>query len=197
LGCGKHFPGLGEARLDTHKELPSVRKSLALMRAQDLAPYRELRREMPFVMVAHAAYPEVTGDRAPASLSAKWMQGILREQIGYKGLIISDDLEMGGVLAAGPIEDVAVGTLRAGADIFLVCQSEAQVWRAYEAVLREAERDRRFAKLVARAAQRVLKFKRGSRELRAVKAPPTDRQIASLRIAMDKFARRVAREGRA
>jgi beta-N-acetylhexosaminidase len=147
-------------------------------------------------MVAHAAYPEVTGDRAPASLSRKWMQDVLRAQLGYQGLIISDDLEMGGVLAAGSIEDVAVGTLRAGADIFLVCQSEAHVWRAYEAVLREAERDRKFARLVARAAQRVLKFKRRAREMRPVKSPPSDRQIARLRAAMEKFAKLVARGAR-
>jgi len=197
LGCGKHFPGLGEADLDTHRELPSVRKSLALMRAQDWAPYRELRRELRFVMVAHAAYPEITGDRTPASLSRKWMQDILRRQIGFTGLVVSDDLEMGGVLAVGSIEEVAVETLRAGADLFLVCQSEAHVWRAYEAVLRQAEGDRRFARLVARAAHRVLKFKRQARELRPVKAAPTDRQVAGLRAALEKFAARVAREARA
>ena len=174
-----------------------MRKGLVLMRAQDLAPYRELRRELPFVMVAHAAYPEVTGDRSPASLSRKWMQDILRKQIGYDGLIISDDLEMGGVLAAGSIEEVAVGTLRAGADIFLVCQSEAQVWRAYEAVLRQAERDRKFRKLVARAAQRVLRFKRKARELRPVKAAPGERQVEKLRVALEKFSVRVARGARA
>ena len=73
-----------------------------------------LHRQFPLVMVAHASYPEVTKNNQPASLSRKWMQQILRDRIGYRGLIISDDLEMGGVLAAGSIEDVAVETLRAG-----------------------------------------------------------------------------------
>src|SRR5262249_26858193 len=145
LGCGKHFPGLGEANLDTHHELPSIAKSWKKLWAEDLLPYRRLRREIPFVMVAHASYPAVTKDKLPASLSRKWMTDILRKKIGYRGLIVSDDLEMGGVLAAGSIEEVAVETLRAGADIFLVCHNQELVWRSYEAVLREAERNRKFA----------------------------------------------------
>src|SRR5215469_14612266 len=152
LGCGKHFPGLGEANLDTHHELPSIAKPWKKMWEQDLLPYRELHTRLPFIMVAHASYPEATtggkniGDgKLPASLSKYWMKDVLRRKIGYRGLILSDDLEMGGVLAAGSIEDVAVGTLRAGADMFLVCRNQELVWRAYEAVLRETERDRKFA----------------------------------------------------
>src|SRR5258708_11144070 len=71
LGCGKHFPGLGEAALDTHQELPAVEKSFDALWRQDLVPYRDLRRELAFVMVAHANYPQVTGDKLPASLSDK------------------------------------------------------------------------------------------------------------------------------
>src|SRR5262249_48961504 len=129
LGCGKHFPGLGEGNLDSHHSMPVVEKSWKAMWAEDLRPYRELRAQIPFVMVAHAAYPEITKDHQPASLSRKWMQEVLRKKIGYRGLIISDDLEMGGVLSTGPIEDVAVETLRAGADMFLICHNQELVWR--------------------------------------------------------------------
>ena len=167
LGCGKHFPGLGEGNLDSHHDMPVVHKSWKAMWAQDLVPYRELRSQIPFVMVAHAGYPEVTKDKLPASLSKKWMQDILRKKIGYKGLIISDDLEMGGVLSTGPIEDVAVETLRAGADMFLVCHNQELVWRGYEAVLRTAERDRKFAAHVEQAAGRVLSFKKRAAEPKA------------------------------
>ena len=104
LGCGKHFPGLGEAALDTHKELPSIAKSWKDLWAQDVAPYRELRKEIPFVMVAHANYPDVTRDKLPASLSKKWIEAILRDKVGYKGLVLADDLEMGGVLSTVSIE---------------------------------------------------------------------------------------------
>src|SRR6202043_1725234 len=121
LGCGKHFPGLGEATLDTHHELPSVKKPLRKLWEQDLVPYRSLslRRELPFVMVSHAAFPAVTKERIPASLSKKWITDILRKKIGYRGLICSDDLEMGGVLAAAPIEQATVGHIRAGGDLAL------------------------------------------------------------------------------
>ena len=101
--------GLGEATLDTHHELPSVEKPLRKLWAEDIVPYRLLRRELPLVMVSHAAFPAVTKARTPASLSKKWITDILRKRIGYRGLICSDDLEMGGVLAAGPIEQVMIG----------------------------------------------------------------------------------------
>src|SRR6266849_3093636 len=119
LGCGKHFPRLGEATLDTHHELPSVDKPLRKLWEQDLVPYRSLslRRELPFVMVSHAAFPAVTKKRTPASLSKKWITDILRKKIGYRGLICSDDLEMGGVLAAAPIKQVTIEHIRAGGDL--------------------------------------------------------------------------------
>jgi beta-N-acetylhexosaminidase len=181
LGCGKHFPGLGEANLDTHKELPAVCKPWKRLWEQDLVPYRMLHRHMPFIMVAHAAYPSVTGDNTPASLSKKWITDILRRRIGYRGLIVSDDLEMGGVLAAAPIDQAAVGTLRAGADIFLVCHNEEKVWTAYQGVLREAERDRRFAMLVADRAKRVLALKKKARQLRHHAPAPTQAVVDRLR----------------
>jgi beta-N-acetylhexosaminidase len=160
LGCGKHFPGLGEANLDTHHELPSVEKSFKKMWEEDLAPYRTLRRELPFVMISHAAFPPTTQERVPASLSKKWIADILRKKIGYRGLICSDDLEMGGVLAAAPIEQAAIGHIRAGGDLALICHQEEFIRRAHEAMIREAERDRGFARRVQESARRVLAFKR-------------------------------------
>ncbi len=160
LGCGKHFPGLGEAKLDTHHELPSVDKPLKKLWNQDLVPYRTLRRELPFVMVSHAAFPLVTKEHTPASLSKKWITDILRKKIGYRGLICSDDLEMGGVLAAAPIEQAAIGHIRAGGDLDLICHQEDLIVRAYEAMIRQAERDRRFAGRVQESSRRVLAFKK-------------------------------------
>jgi beta-N-acetylhexosaminidase len=188
LGCGKHFPGLGEANLDTHKELPQVRKSWKKMWAEDLVPYRNLQRQFPFVMVAHASYPEVTKDKLPASLSKKWMKDILRKKIGYRGLIISDDLEMGGVLAAGSIEEVSVETLRAGADMFLICHNQELVWRAYEAVLHTAEKDKRFAAHIADAARRVVQFKRKTRELHGFAASPKVKVVSTLKKIITDFS---------
>ena len=166
LGCGKHFPGLGEATLDTHHELPSVEKPLRKLWEQDLVPYRSLslRHELPFVMVSHAAFPSVTKERTPASLSKKWITDILRKKIGYRGLICSDDLEMGAVLAAGPIEQAAIEQvtiehIRAGGNLGLICHREDFILRAHAAMIREAERDGKFARRVRESAGRVLAFK--------------------------------------
>lgn len=194
LGCGKHFPGLGEGNLDSHHDMPVIHKSWKKMWAEDLVPYRELRRQIPFVMVAHASYPEITKENEPASLSRKWMQDVLRKKIGYKGLIISDDLEMGGVLSTGPIEDVAVETLRAGADMFLVCHNQELVWRGYEAVLRTAEKDSKFRAHVVKAAQRVLAFKKKTSELRKFAAEPKDKVVQHLKKVITDFTRIVAAE---
>jgi beta-N-acetylhexosaminidase len=189
LGCGKHFPGLGEANLDSHQAMPVVHKPWKNLWAEDLLPYRELHRQVPFVMVAHACYPEVTKDKLPASLSRKWMTDVLRRKIGYRGLIISDDLEMGGALSAGSIEEIAVETLRAGADIFLVCHNQELVWRSFEAVLREAERDRRFAALVGQAAQRIFNFKKRSGELRGFAAEPKRGVVEKLKEMLLTFSK--------
>src|ERR1700677_3006068 len=140
LGCGKHFPGLGEATLDTHHKLPSVEKPLRKLWQQDLVPYRRLRRELPMVMVSHAAFPAVTKEAIPASLSKQWITGALRKKIGYTGLIVSDDLEMGAVQDFAPLEPSVVEHIRAGGDLALVCHKEEAVVRAHAALIREAER---------------------------------------------------------
>ncbi|MGA2961024.1 MAG: beta-N-acetylhexosaminidase [Candidatus Korobacteraceae bacterium] len=192
LGCGKHFPGLGEASLDSHQDLPVVLKSWRELWLEDLRPYRTLSRDLPFVMVAHCAYPSVTGDRMPASLSRKWITEVLRRKIGYRGLIISDDLEMGGVLAVADIGDAAVATIRAGADIFLVCHKEENVWRAFYTVLAEAERDRRFRQQVEAAAERSRRFKESSPALnRPAAPPPTDAGIDKLRCELSEFGEKL------
>ena len=172
LGCGKHFPGLGEGNLDSHHELPVIDKSLKHLLSEDLVPYRLLRRQLPFAMVSHAAYPQVTKSKTPASLSKIWIADILKKKIGYRGLIVSDDLEMGGVLGAAPIGEAAVEFIRAGGDLCLVCHREDRVLDAYESLTREAERDKKFAKRVAESARRVLAFKKKwKKELKPTKAP--------------------------
>ena len=160
LGCGKHFPGLGEGKLDSHHELPVIEKPLKRLWAEDLVPYRELRGQLPFVMISHAAYPDLTRDRTPASLSQVWITDILRKRIGYKNLIVSDDLEMGGVLSAAPIGKAAVEFMRGGGDLCLVCHREDSVTEAYDELVRNVERDKAFARRIAAAGRRVGAFKK-------------------------------------
>ncbi len=101
---------------------------------------------------------------------------------------------MGGVLSTGPIEEVAVETLRAGADMFLVCHNQELVWRGYEAVLRAAEKDRKFAAHVADAAKRVLGLKRRSAELRGFSREPKDRVINKLKQIVEEFTQVISTE---
>jgi beta-N-acetylhexosaminidase len=197
LGCGKHFPGLGEANLDTHKELPAIRKPWKRMWNEDLYPYRTLKAQFPFVMVAHAAYPDIMKDKKPASLSKKWMSDVLRKKIGYKGLVLCDDLEMGGVLAAASIGEAAVETVRAGADIYMACHGEEAVWNCFHAVLSEADRNRKFAELVAERSERILNFKRRSRALKRRVPQPTQRVIDRLQRELWEFGEQVRLEAMA
>ena len=191
LGAIKHFPGLGEANLDTHHELPSVDKTWRKLWAEDLAPYRALRRSAPLVLVGHAAYPAVTRDHTPASLSKKWITHILRRKIGYCGLVVSDDLEVGGVLKAAPIEQAAVQHIRAGGDLCLICHVEEHITRSYEALMKAAEGDRGFASRADESTKRVLAFKKKSKELRRRAPVPTAAKIEKLSRQLWEFGEQI------
>jgi beta-N-acetylhexosaminidase len=191
IGAAKHFPGLGGAALDTHHELPSVGRSWKGLWAEDIYPYRVMRRELPLVLVGHANYPAVTHDGAPASLSRKWISEVLRKKIGYRGLIVSDDLEMGGVLKAAPIEQAAVEFVRAGGDLCLICHQEDGILRAYEALVKETERDRRFARRVRESVARVLASKKRASELRRSAAAPEARKVEKLSRQLWEFSEQV------
>ena len=154
VGCGKHFPGLGSGALDSHLETPAIRRSGSDLWREDLAPYRELRNRLPMVMVNHAAYPDTPGKNRPASVSPYWITAALRKRIGYRGIIFSDDLEMGGILKFMPIDEAAVAAIRAGMDLLEICHSPELILRAYEALIAEGERSAAFSKLLlARATQ--------------------------------------------
>jgi beta-N-acetylhexosaminidase len=172
LGCGKHFPGLGEGKLDSHHELPAIEKPLKKLWAEDLLPYRILRGRMRLLMISHAAYPQVTKDITPASLSKVWITDILRKRIGYRHLVVSDDLEMGAVLSAAPIETAAVEFVRAGGDLCLICYREDNITQAYEELVKMTERDAKFARRAEESVRRVLALKNKSATfLRPAKEP--------------------------
>ncbi len=193
LGCGKHFPGLGEGTLDSHHELPVIEKSLKSLWAEDLVPYRTLRRQLPMVMVSHAAYPQVTRDRTPASLSKMWITDILRRRIGYRNLIVSDDLEMGGVLSAAPIGEAAVEFVRAGGDLCLVCHREDYIDKAHEALIKAGEGSR-FARRAAESVRRVLAFKKKWAGILRGGKPPSAAGIARLTRRLWEFGEQVRLE---
>lgn len=194
LGCGKHFPGLGEGRLDSHHELPVIEKTLKRLWAEDLLPYRMLRAQMPLVMISHAAYPLVTHDQTPASLSKVWITNLLRKRVGYRNLIVSDDLEMGGVLSAAPVKQAAVEHIRAGGDLCLICQGEDSIAQAYEELTKTTERDPKFAKRVRESVRRVLAFKKRSANILRRNAAPSSATVEKLSRRLWEFSEQVRLE---
>jgi beta-N-acetylhexosaminidase len=121
----KHFPGHGAVITDSHQALPIDRRELADL-AEDLTPYRRLiDNGLPAVMVAHIQFPAV--DQRPASLSQRWIRGILRGELHFQGAVFADDMSMGGAAAAGDIVTRAELALRAGCDMLPVCNDRPAV----------------------------------------------------------------------
>jgi beta-N-acetylhexosaminidase len=121
--CGKHFPGHGFVRADSHTDLPVDRRSLKAILAEDAAPYGWLNTTLSAVMPAHVVYPKV--DARAAGFSQTWLGDILRGQLGFGGTVFSDDLSMAGarVLDGAPVShaQAAVAALNAGCDLVLLC----------------------------------------------------------------------------
>ena len=194
LGAGKHFPGLGEGELDSHQDLPVIRTSLSKLWAQDLVPYRMLKRQLPMIVVNHASYPLVTRDRRPASLSPYWITQVLRRRLAYRGLIVSDDLEMGGVLKAARADEAAVEFVSAGGDLCLICHRQEIVEQAFEAIVHRAERDARFRRRALQSVGRIERF--SSRKLsRRVPRLPSPEKIRRLTTELWEFGERIRLEG--
>jgi beta-N-acetylhexosaminidase len=192
VGCGKHFPGLGGGTLDSHLETPAIHRTMRELNQEDLIPYRELRNELPMIMVNHAAYPDTPGGNRPASASAYWITKVLRQRIGYLGIIFSDDLEMGGILKFLPIEEAVIAAFRAGMDLVEICHSPELILRAYESLIAEAERSSAFRNLLlARARETSLK----RRKFFAGKASAalSARQFEALRARILRFSETIAK----
>ena len=118
--CGKHFPGHGFVKADSHVAIPVDERSLKAIMAEDAAPYDWLGMSLSAVMPAHVIYPKV--DKHPAGFSKKWLS-ILRNKMQFDGVIFSDDLSMEGASVAGSVLDGAHAALAAGCDMVLICNS--------------------------------------------------------------------------
>ncbi len=135
--CGKHFPGHGFVRADSHTDIPVDKRSLKAVLADDAAPYGWLSTAISSVMPAHVVYPKV--DARPAGFSPKWLNEILRGQLGFAGAIFSDDLSMAGARLIDGQEvsyaQAAVAALNAGCDMVLLCNQSVDGGEAVDALI--------------------------------------------------------------
>jgi beta-N-acetylhexosaminidase len=162
--CGKHFPGHGDATVDSHRSLPRVELDAARLDAVELAPFRAWCREgLGPLMTAHVVFPALDRDH-PATASRQILTALLREQLEFGGALLTDDLEMGAIGEAGGAARAAVCALEAGADGLLVCRSEDVRGQVQEELARAAADDPEVARRLDRAAAR----------LRPLAAPPGD-----------------------
>lgn len=129
--CAKHFPGLGSVRLDPHEHLPMIERTRSEMAACDLVPFQAaMAAGVAAVMTSHTIYPAYDSQN-PATLSARILTGLLREELGYEGLVITDDLEMGAIENDGLVAEAGLAAFLAGADMLLICHDHLKIMDAY------------------------------------------------------------------
>jgi len=158
LACGKHFPGHGDTDVDSHLALPSLSHDLERLRRVELLPFREAAQVMPALMTAHVVFSALD-DTRPATLSPRVLTELLRGELGYQGVIISDDLEMKAVSRRWTIPESAQLAIEAGADILLICSDVDALFETRDALAQAATESPAFEGRLRSAAQRSLSMR--------------------------------------
>lgn len=188
LPCGKHFPGHGDTDKDSHHDLPVLSHDRARLDAVELAPFREAARAgLETIMSAHVVIRALDEDR-PATLSRRVMTELLRTEIGFGGVLVSDDLEMRAVADRYPIDERTIGAVTAGCDALLICSDEDLADAAHAALTAEIESSAAFAARCREAASRMAALRRRAaslHEARAARAP----SIADVVLEIEKAER--------
>jgi beta-N-acetylhexosaminidase len=155
LACGKHFPGHGDTDTDSHLELPKIDHAWDRLEAIELAPFKlAAQANLPMIMTAHVVFAALDAKR-PATLSEQVVTGLLRQKLGFRGVIVSDDLDMRAIAGHMGIDHAAVQAIRAGCDVLLLCCNEQYQAQAEAALIKAAESDSEFRRRVGESAARV------------------------------------------
>jgi beta-N-acetylhexosaminidase len=131
LSCGKHFPGYTCATIDAHHELPTIGRSRKELEANELAVFRHFGPELDSMMIAHGYYPSLESDSIPSSLSRRVVTDLLREEMGFRGLVMTDDLDMGAILNHYSLAETIRRAIDAGNDLAMICHRIEAVEEAY------------------------------------------------------------------
>lgn len=165
VATAKHFPGHGNAAGDSHGVLPVIEDDMDLLWERDLLPYRYLVPEgLPAVLSGHLSFPEAAGDEVPASISSFFTREVLRERLGFDGVVITDDLYMAGVWVYGNqfgwgISDIVIAALEAGNDMVMLSRTPAVNGYLWERVLAKYREDPSFQTTIREAVRRILRVK--------------------------------------
>lgn len=165
LACGKHFPGHGDTDTDSHLALPRLPHTLERLRSVELVPFAVAARAgLPMVMSAHVLFSAVD-DEVPATLSRKVLGDILREELGFRGVVVSDDLDMKAIADHYGVGEAAVRAISAGCDVLLLCRDLEHQQQARAALIARAREDEGFRSRVHEAASRVRGMIRGRKKV--------------------------------
>jgi beta-N-acetylhexosaminidase len=180
LACGKHFPGHGDTLGDSHLELPRIDHGWDRLEQVELLPFRRAAAAgLPMIMTAHVVFAAIDAAR-PATLSPAVVTGVLRNQLGYRGVIVSDDLDMRAIAGHMGADVAAVAAVRAGCDVLLLCNSEDNQAAAEAALIQSAEHDAELRQRIGEAAQRVRELKTAHAAHRAQLAHASREVIGSV-----------------
>lgn len=156
----KHFPGHGDTAVDSHTDLPVIRHSVDRLRQFELVPFQEaISREVPAVMTAHILLPQLD-EHLPATLSSTIVNGLLREELQFDGVVVSDDLDMGAITRLYSPEQASVKALKAGVDILLICHNKENMLKAFNALIDAVNNGGITMEEVDKALMRVLNLKK-------------------------------------
>ena len=151
--CGKHFPGYSAATIDAHHELPVIKRTLEELDAEELAVFRQFVGTVDSMMICHGWYPALESEKAPASLSHRVVTELLREEFGFEGLIMTDDLDMGAILNEYGLEETIHRSISAGNDLAMICHRVPAIEEALGYIQRLPRND------VERGLASVARFK--------------------------------------
>ena len=158
----KHFPGIGKGRVDSHVDSSSIDVTKEILMAEDILPFKTIIDENDpndyFILVSHLKYPALD-EEYPASLSSKIMTDLLRNELGYKGIIITDDMEMGAVANHNDFRSIGVNAVKAGADIVLVCHEYEHQQEVYLGLLDAVNSGEISQERIDESVKRIIKVK--------------------------------------